>query len=293
LGVTTRVGLYVSIFCFLKKKAKGFPLQSLTQKNNNMATVRRNWTREELIVAFNLYCKIPFSKINYNHPLIKKLAEAIQRTPSAVAWKLVNFASLDPSLKERDIKGASNVGKLDKIIFDEFYHDWNTLAYESEVLLADFLNQDLEKIIIEDYENYEIKEGKVRESLVKVRVNQSFFRSAVLASYDNKCCITGISINEFLIASHIIPWSKDEKNRLNPENGLCLNSIHDKAFDKGFLTIDFDYKIKISKYFDEFKKENNIQKFFLDFENKEIQMPKRFLPNKDFLEYHHQNIFKK
>ncbi|MCZ2224116.1 MAG: HNH endonuclease [Chitinophagales bacterium] len=255
-----------------------------------MATERRNWTREELIVAFNLYCKIPFSKINYNHKMVIELANAIGRTPSAVAWKLVNFASLDPSLKERHIKGASNAGKLDKVIFEEFYQDWNTLAYESEISLANLLKKPIQ---IEEEIDFEIKEGKVREALVKVRVNQSFFRSTVLASYENKCCITGISIPEFIVASHIIPWSKDEKNRLNPENGLCLNSIHDKAFDKGFITIDFDYKIKVSKYLNDFKKENNIQKFFLDFENKKIEMPKRFLPNKDFLEYHHNNIFRK
>lgn len=255
-----------------------------------MAEERRNWTREELIVAFNLYCKIPFSKINYNHKLIKELAIAIGRTPSAVAWKLVNFASLDPTLKERNIKGATNAGKLDKVIFEEFYQDWSTLAYESEISLSTLLNKPIE---IDEEIDFEIKEGKVREALVKVRVNQSFFRNTVLASYENKCCITGISIPDFLVASHIIPWSKDEKNRLNPENGLCLNSIHDKAFDKGFITINFDYKIEVSKYFNDFKKENNIQKFFLEFENKEIVMPKRFLPNKEFLEYHHNNIFKK
>jgi len=255
-----------------------------------MSTERRNWTREELIVAFNLYCKIPFSKINYNHKLIKELANAIGRTPSAVAWKLVNFASLDPALKERNIKVASNSGKLDKVIFDEFYSDWNNLAYESEIQLAKLLNK---KIAIDDEFDFEIKEGKVREAIVKVRVNQSFFRSTVLASYENRCCATGISIPDFLVASHIVPWSKDEKNRLNPENGLCLNSIHDRAFDKGFITIDFDYKIRVSKYLNDFKEESNIQKFFLDFESKVIEMPKRFLPSKIFLDYHHKNIFKK
>jgi putative restriction endonuclease len=253
---------------------------------------RKNWTRNELIVAFNLYCKIPFSKINYKHKLVIALANAIGRTPSAVAWKLVNFSSLDPSLKERNIKGATNIGKLDKVIFNEFYQDWSALAYESELLLADFLGQKLDISPIDDDISFELKEGKVRESIIKVRVNQSFFRSAILASYDNKCCITGISIPDFLIASHIIPWSKDEKNRLNPENGLCLNSIHDKAFDKGFMTIDLDYKIKLSPAIASFKNEINIQKFFYEFDNKSIELPKRFLPNKDFLIYHHENIFK-
>ncbi len=254
-----------------------------------MATERKNWTREELLVAFNLYCKIPFSKINYNHPLVKELANAIGRTPSAVAWKLVNFASLDPSLKQRNIKGATNIGKLDKIIFEEFYNDWNSLAYQSEVELSRLLKKEL---LIEDEIDFNIKEGKVKESLVKVRVNQSFFRSTVLASYENKCCITGINISDFLVASHIVPWSKDEKNRLNPRNGLCLNNIHDKAFDKGYLTIDDNYRIKLSKQIIDSQKQEIIQKYFVDYEGKEIEMPKRFLPDLDFLKYHQTNIFK-
>ena len=253
---------------------------------------RKNWSREALIVAFNLYCKIPFSKINYKHPLIQKVALSINRTPSAIAWKLVNFASLDPSLKAREIKGASNSSKLDKIIFNEFYNDWSSLAYESEMLLSKFLNQPIEAKIEEEAMDFTFKEGKMRESLVKVRVNQAFFRSAILASYDNKCCITGIGISDFLIASHIIPWAKDEKNRLNPENGVCLNSIHDKAFDKGYITIDADYKVKVSKSINELKHNENIKRFFLDFENKAIDLPKRFLPNKDFLKFHQENIFK-
>ena len=145
--------------------------------------------------------------------------------------------------------------------------------------------QEIEKIIL--------KEGKTREAVVKIRVNQSFFRSAVLASYDNKCCITGIPLTELLIASHIIPWSKDEKNRLNPENGLCLNSLHDRAFDKGLITIDANYKIRVSKSVAVYRNEMNIQKFFYDFEGKQIELPKRFLPNKDFLAYHYKEIFVK
>ena len=185
-----------------------------------MAAKRRNWTREELIVAFNLYCKIPFSKINQNHNLIVELANAIDRTPSAVAWKLVNFASLDPTLKARDIKGASNYGKLDKVIFEEFYHDWDNLAYESELLIAKFSKKTIEETA--HINANELPKGKERDALIKARVNQSFFRSSILSSYNQKCCVTGLSISDFLVASHIIPWAKDEKNRLNPHNGLCL-----------------------------------------------------------------------
>lgn len=248
---------------------------------------RRNWTREELIVAFNLYCKIEFSKIHYRNPIIIKLAEAINRTPSAVAWKLVNFASLDSLLTKRGIKGATNTGKLDKIIFKEFTNNWEELAYESEILLKKFLKEEVD---LKDEIKFE--EGKEVKRTVKTRVNQSFFRSTVLSSYNFKCCVTGIDIPELLVASHIIPWSKDKKNRLNPQNGLCLNNLHDKAFDRGYISFDRNYKMILSDYLLK-SKDEYVQKYFKEFEGRELIMPKRFIPDESFLEYHNQNIFQK
>lgn len=251
-----------------------------------MNTPRRNWTRDELIIAFNLYCKIEFSKIHHSHPLIIKLAEAINRTPSAVAWKLVNFASLDTSLKKIGIKGAQNTSKLDKIIFDEFTNNWENLAYESEMLLRKFLKEEKTNDV-----NFEVGKETIIE--VKARVNQSFFRSTILSSYDFTCCITGINIPELLVASHIVPWAKDEKNRINPQNGICLNNLHDKAFDKGLISFDNNFNLMISSEIKKRSKEIHIQKYFLEFEGKPIRLPKRFIPNEQFLTYHNQNIFRK
>ncbi len=252
-----------------------------------MIKKRRNWNRDELIVAFNLYCKIPFSKINYRHSSIIKLAEAIDRTPSAVAWKLVNFASLDPSLTKRGIKGATNTGKLDKEVFEEFANNWEALAYESEVLLSKFLNEDM---LIPIQDKPELKEGLEIERNVKVRVNQSFFRSVILSSYDFKCCLTGIDIPELLIASHIVPWSKDKENRLNPQNGLCLNNLHDKAFDKGLITFDTSFKVVLSSQLKN-KDDDAVIQYFQNLEGKTLMLPKRFIPDVKFLEYHNKNVF--
>lgn len=254
--------------------------------------VRKNWSRDELIIAFNLYCKIPFSKINYRHKRITELAELIGRTPSAVAWKLVNFASLDPSLQKRGIKGAKNTSKLDEQIFDEFNNDWDKLVYESEILYTGLLeNTSPAPENLSVFDDNLIKSGKERETIVKVRINQSFFRKAVLSSYNNQCCITGLNFNELLVASHIIPWSKDEKNRLNPRNGLCLNSLHDKAFDRGLITIEPNYKIRVSEKIRKFTGNTTVKNYFLNYENKMIILPKRFIPDEEFLKYHNDNIF--
>ncbi|WP_199269184.1 HNH endonuclease [Polaribacter sp. L3A8] len=130
-----------------------------------------------------------------------------------------------------------------------------------------------------------------KERKVKVRVNQSFFRSTVLSSYDFKCCLTGIDIPELLVASHIIPWSIDTKNRLNPQNGLCLNNLHDNAFDKGLITFDSNFKLILSSELKDSKSEK-VKIYFHKLEGKALVLPKRFIPNVHFLEYHNQNIFK-
>ncbi len=251
-----------------------------------MKQKRRNWTRDELIVAFNLYCKIAFSKINHRNPLAMKLAEAIDRTPSAVAWKLVNFASLDPSLTNRGIKGATNTGKLDKIVFEEFTENWEDLTLQSELLLKKLFNEENDTIKNEQ----KFSEGKEIERTVRVRANQSFFRSAVLSSYDFKCCLTGIDVPGLLIASHIVPWSKDPKNRLNPQNGLCLNNLHDQAFDRGYITFDSDFRLVLSQQILK-SKEKYIEKYFKNLEGQSLRLPKRFIPDEQFIEYHNKNIF--
>jgi len=249
-----------------------------------MIKKRRNWTREELILTFNLYCKIEFSKINYRHPFVISLSELIGRTPSAVSWKLVNFASLDSNLTSQGIKGATNSSKLDKEIFSEFINNWEKLIEESETLLVNYKKTEPNTL---DNQSMEIRIGKEKLRLVKTRTNQSFFRQAVLSSYSSKCCLTGIDIPELLIASHIIPWSKDIKNRLNPQNGICLNSLHDKAFDKGLITFDENYKLILSK---KLKIKNNT--YFTDLEGERMTLPKKFLPNIEFLKFHREEIFK-
>ena len=202
------------------------------------------WTREELILAINLYCKLPFGKLHRSNPEVIHLANLISRTENSVAYKLVNFASLDPSLQARGIKGAYNASKLDKEIWNEFYNHWDILPYESEKLLAQLEHTTVEQL--NHIPEAELpKEGKVREQMVKVRVNQSFFRSTIMAAYNNTCCITGIQQKEFLIAGHIKPWGIDESNRLNPRNGIAINALHDKAFETGYLTIRPDYTICI------------------------------------------------
>ena len=234
---------------------------------------KNNWTKEETIIAYNVYCKVPFKSSSKSNPTIIKYANIIGRSPSALNMKVGNFGRLDPELKQQGIVGLAHGSKLEEEVWAEFNGNWEKLAFESEQLIAEFSNRPFEEV--SEIEIEDIREGLEREAVVKQRVNQSFFRTTVLSSYYFKCCITGLSIPDFLIASHIIPWSKNTNERLNPRNGLCLNSIHDKAFDRGFITV------------------TPVQDFFMKYENQKINLPDKFLPTKEFLDYHYLNIFKK
>jgi putative restriction endonuclease len=249
---------------------------------------RKPWTREELILAINLYCKTPFGKIHYRNPEIIKLSEILGRSPGSVSYKLANFASLDSTI---DRKGAPNVSKLDREVWQEFFSDCEEMAFQSETLYAQKTVSGIgEKKSIDD--SFQIEEGKTKETVIKARVNQGFFRKMVLAAYDNTCCVTGLNIADLLIASHIMPWSVDVKNRLNPCNGLCLNALHDMAFDKGYISISDDFRVLVSPRIEKLKTANSRIELLLKFDRKKINLPSRFIPDQRLLERHRKEIFR-
>lgn len=76
---------------------------------------------------------------------------------------------------------------------------------------------------------------------------QSVFADAVKANYGYRCAVTGVGTREFLVASHIVPWSADASIRLDPSNGICLSLIVDRAFEKGYLLIEDDFTLRVDR----------------------------------------------
>jgi putative restriction endonuclease len=249
---------------------------------------RENLNHSQLVLAFSLYCRTPFGKIHNKNPEIISSAKLIGRTPSSVSWKLANFARLDPSLARRNISGATHGSKGEKEVWDEFEQNWDKLTFESEILRAELSGTSLEPEPTDEI----FPAGRTREGLIKIRVNQGFFRSAILAAYDSTCCVTGIQSGELLCASHIVPWSVDIANRTNPRNGLCLNALHDRAFDRGLITISRDFRVVVSP---ELKSSTNqgIRKLLLEYEHVQIKLPEHFRPDPTFLQYHFESVYQK
>ena len=252
------------------------------------------WTHEQLKLAFHLYCQLPFGKLHSRNPEIVELARLIGRTPSAVAMKLVNFASLDPAITSTGRSGLGNASSLDREIWGEFHADWDGFAIECNRLRTGLAESEgapvTPELDMDEAATLEDFTGETRRVVTEERIKQHFFRRAVLSSYRGRCCMSGLSESRLLVASHIVPWSKDKANRLNPSNGLCLSAIHDKAFDKGLIALSDDFRVLVST---ELKHSENafIKNVILPLDGLSIELPERFLPDTKFVTRHRAEEF--
>ena len=246
----------------------------------------QNWGREEHILAFNLYCKIPFGTIHMRNPRIIELARLLGRSVGSVSYKLANFARLDPALQARGIRGMPRGAKGEEEVWREFSNDPEALAFESERLLAVRTGKSIEEVAeINAWDLPAI--GREREALLRVRVNQSFFRSRILSAYNCRCCVTGLGVVPLLIASHIVPWSEDPGNRMNARNGLCLNALHDRAFDRRLMWLEEGFIIRFSPRLRELAAESETTlAWLISFEGQALRVPKWFCPDPKLLSVH-------
>ena len=245
-----------------------------------------NWSREEHIIAFNLYNQIPFGTIHMRNPKVIELAAILGRKVGSVSYKLANLARFDPSLQARGIRGMPRGAKGEEAVWREFTNHPEVLAYESERLLAERLGEGIEEVA--EIETKDLPAtGMEREATVRVRVNQSFFRRRILSAYGFRCCVTGLAVRELLVASHIVPWAQDAANRLNPRNGLCLNALHDRAFDRRLMWVDGKMRVRFApKLHESGEAATPSLKWLLGFEGEVLKLPDKFSPDAGFLSKH-------
>ena len=244
------------------------------------------WTRDQLVLAFELYCRIPFQRTKANNPRVKELAGMLGRTPASVARKLGNFGAFDPQLAARNISGLTHGSKLDKAIWDEFHQDWNGLVVRAHELQASIEPSRVAA------ETLTAPSGpSERVATVKQRLHQSFFREAVLSSYSARCCVTGLPIVECLVAGHIIPWSVNERRRADPTNGVCMSATFDRLFDSGLITITDEMKLRVSRCLVE-SSDATIAGMIAKRDGQALITPSRFYPDSECLQWHREHVFR-
>ena len=263
-----------------------------------MATTRKPWSRNELLILLNLYEKIPFGKFDQSNPVLIDVAQRMERTPGSVAMKLSNLASLDARLAARGIKGLSGASALDRTVWNEFHAQHYALAPESEALLAELLTGDADNPIEVQPEAItllRLPEGPTEGTAsVKVRRGQRYFRQAVLNAYNGRCAVTGLGIRDLLVASHIVPWNVAEQHRLDPQNGIALNARHDKAFDRGLITFDDELRLVCSPMVKDHYADRVVAENFEAYEGTSLRVPEEASgPKPEYLEWHRNEVFGK
>ena len=172
------------------------------------------------------------------------------------------------------------------------------VEYEQEVTVADRIvagehnPQRISKKLISHFDI--TKEGEDKVTQTKHRKGQEYFRRMIIANYGGRCALTNINIPQLLIASHIIPWEdkNHKKERLNPCNGILLSALYDKAFDRGLITISPDnYTVQLSSSLRECEDESYYDKHFGCVKGLKLAMPAEYIPNRDFLAWHRDNVF--
>lgn len=261
------------------------------------------WSREETLIVLGLYVSMPPSgRKNWDKTddVVTSIAAHMGRTPDAVIFKIANLKASDPN---RPGIGFVNVSRLDREIMESYLDDPDgTIAACSEALgrcgfsftggcSLEFDSGDtnqagrgrgLEQVI-----------GIERAALVKQRVNQGYFRRVLLDNYRGRCCVSGISVPALLVASHIKPWAvSSPQEKASVRNGLLLNALCDKAFDRGLMTVLPDYTVRVSSKLPH-TAENERWIFSLD--GTGIALPddpsRETWPDKELLRYHNDCVF--
>ncbi len=264
-----------------------------------MATGKR-WTRDELLIALNLYHKLTFGQLHARQPVIIAFAGKLGRGANSVAMKLCNFASLDPALKLRGIKGLEGASALDRAMWEEFHGNLNDAAPASEqavrALFGADESSDLEVIPKKGVRIRRNPPAGATEALatIKQRRGQEYFRDAVINNSGGVCSVTRLTVRELLVASHILPWGTHPEHRLDVRNGLSLSRLHDAAFDSGLIAFDEKLRMLLSPRLKRELPQRALAENFGAYEGEPLHFPDdAVLPELAFMSEHRAKKFRK
>jgi DNA (cytosine-5)-methyltransferase 1/putative restriction endonuclease len=255
-----------------------------------------DWTDDERLATMYLYSLTPFGRLHSRNPDIIALASRLGRTPSSVAMKLSNFASLDPIQQQRGVAGLRGASRGDRAVWEAFQADWTAMVERSAEAFAMLgAGRNAPEVFADvppDQPYGATPTGPTTvERLVAVRRGQDWFRAALKTGYEGVCCVSGCDVDSMLVASHIVPWAEDPTLRLNPHNGLLLSAIHDRAFEHGLLAVDDDMRVLVATSIRESKNEFLRAAVGRD-HGRALRLPNRFAPDRALLRRHRESRFR-
>ena len=117
--------------------------------------------------------------------------------------------------------------------------------------------------------------------VIQARRGQAMFRDMVLTSYQTRCALTGAEDPRILNASHILAWADHPDHRMWPTNGICLNALHDRAFDRHLISFDEDWRMLVAP-----NVPPETQRLLERGTDGRLRLPGRFQPDAGFMARH-------
>ncbi|QIZ73412.1 HNH endonuclease [Oxynema aestuarii] len=206
----------------------------------------------------------------------------------------VDFASLDDELFSILEDPESRTELIDVLVDTWFSAKQNKLE---EILN---INQELQDYVSEqeDSKNLQLENERDRQekkySFRRSLIRDAFFRKSIIHIYDYRCALCRLkvmrSLSQTIVdGAHIKPYGRFYDNKIN--NGLSLCKNHHWAFDKGWFSIDDDYKIIVTN---DLQEDSPYARPISDFVGEAIILPnsQKYFPSLDALSWHRVNIFK-
>jgi putative restriction endonuclease len=166
-----------------------------------------------------------------------------------------------------------------------------TVGYAEKLDSTGLINEVVNQILHEAPASYKLKVNSTDEEEVFIR--GGLFKREIPKVYNFTCAVTGMRLItnrevQMIDACHIIPFSHSHDDTVSNGISLCPN-LH-RAFDRGLITIDDDYRLVVSNSFSESTSDYSIKSYH----GKEILLPqeRRYYPALSNIDWHRNNIFK-
>jgi len=239
---------------------KSEPFWSLIPK---MSVDLTNQSRNALELFSNLNQAIDYALMD------EELFFFLSRKESRDLLKLTLIQRYFPQSDMNNIKGSNYISDITHDILEE-----NPSEYREKLTMMQ------QKLEVDEYTEEVFLRGGV-------------FKRVVPQIYHNTCCISGLNISatfavSMIDACHIIPFSESHDDTIT--NGIALSPNMHRAFDRGLITIDTDYKVRVS---DRFIEEAPSPYSIKQFAGKRILLPndEKYHPNRENLERHGNEKF--
>ena len=185
---------------------------------------------------------------------------------------------------------------FEQLILENYFPNWKSeylrpeRNYEEESIENEILNEPKQA-----YQNHlqslreTLEEDEYEEELF---VRGGLFKKTIPKIYDYTCCITGMKIQsshslQMIDACHIYPFSLSGDDTVT--NGIALSPTMHRAFDRGLITINSRFLVRVSPSIQE-----DESKFTLSqFEGKQIILPEKekYFPSQESLRWHNKEVF--